>query len=787
MTKNCKRIVASGAIMGLMSSLVFTGCGKNDGTTGTTTVLDPEGMSYVADFYDVTDESGKKATIDKMYYEGDKIYVSAFAEGDENRSFIASINPEDMQINGRIELESAIMQVVDADETVPKDREGYTSGIAVNGIVCTEEGMNVYAEWYAYDYSSYDPDAMGDIEGDAEYEYNQEDVSTEVDTIDKFFVLNYDNNNNFLGIKEVVYDFIPDEYVQDTISDGQGHIAIVGSHSVVFTDLDLNVLQKVYITDNWINNCFVGDDGDIYVFYYTDNWDLTCGKINPNSSSVADGINLKDTYANGYFMSATDKNILYHFDSTSFKATNITDNEDEEIFKWIKIDIEGNNVTKMCEGKDGCFYACVRDWSANDSQIAKIYQVKNSEIVTKTEIRLASIYGSDSNMEAAIVAYNKSQDKYRIVTETYYDWQTDGESMEDALVNLNNAITGSSAPDIICLEGLEVRSLVNKGVLEDISGYIANSSTIKLEDYNKTVIDAFTIDGKLISIPRSFNLMTMVVNSNNFPAGKDGWTLSEMIDYIYANPGADLEAYILRSEFLDTYVGCSLSEYIDWSTGTVDFNKDSLRKALEYAATLPEEIDWNNIDPNFSFSESLSNGKILGMRTYLSACDDVQMINAYFRVGTKYIGMPNPEGKNVQIMTTDTGYAISANSENKEAAWDFIEFYLNRERSDWDYAFPSKNSDLQAMFDKELEHAGQPNGSMMVDDTGWEYEFHYSTQEEIDQIQALIDAAVAVDSDPDIMSIIEEEASGYFSGQKSLDDVITLIQSRVQIYVSERM
>lgn len=42
MTKNCKRIVASGAIMGLMSSLVFTGCGKNDGTTGTTTVLDPE-------------------------------------------------------------------------------------------------------------------------------------------------------------------------------------------------------------------------------------------------------------------------------------------------------------------------------------------------------------------------------------------------------------------------------------------------------------------------------------------------------------------------------------------------------------------------------------------------------------------------------------------------------------------------------------------------------------------------------------------------------------------------
>jgi hypothetical protein len=38
-----------------------------------------------------------------------------------------------------------------------------------------------------------------------------------------------------------------------------------------------------------------------------------------------------------------------------------------------------------------------------------------------------------------------------------------------------------------------------------------------------------------------------------------------------------------------------------------------------------------------------------------------------------------------------------------------------------------------------------------------------------------------------ILNIIEEEASAYFSGQKSAADVAANIQSRMEIYLSETM
>ena len=51
---------------------------------------------------------------------------------------------------------------------------------------------------------------------------------------------------------------------------------------------------------------------------------------------------------------------------------------------------------------------------------------------------------------------------------------------------------------------------------------------------------------------------------------------------------------------------------------------------------------------------------------------------------------------------------------------------------------------------------------------------------------ALLESAVpAYSFDNEIFKIIEEEAEGYFQGQKTVDDVAGIIQSRVQIYVNE--
>ncbi len=40
-------------------------------------------------------------------------------------------------------------------------------------------------------------------------------------------------------------------------------------------------------------------------------------------------------------------------------------------------------------------------------------------------------------------------------------------------------------------------------------------------------------------------------------------------------------------------------------------------------------------------------------------------------------------------------------------------------------------------------------------------------------------------SDNEVLSIIQEEAAPYYKGQKSLDEVVSTIQSRVSMYVGE--
>jgi hypothetical protein len=62
------------------------------------------------------------------------------------------------------------------------------------------------------------------------------------------------------------------------------------------------------------------------------------------------------------------------------------------------------------------------------------------------------------------------------------------------------------------------------------------------------------------------------------------------------------------------------------------------------------------------------------------------------------------------------------------------------------------------------------------------------TDAEIEQVMNLLESVNQVVAyDESLINIITEEAESFFSGQKSAADVAAIIQSRVQIYVSENL
>ena len=127
---------------------------------------------------------------------------------------------------------------------------------------------------------------------------------------------------------------------------------------------------------------------------------------------------------------------------------------------------------------------------------------------------------------------------------------------------------------------------------------------------------------------------------------------------------------------------------------------------------------------------------------------------------------------------------------------------LSGQSTSYGWGFSSRKEQLEEMFKEacEPEYQKDENGEIRMDEesnpmqnpkTSWGYDnwnvdIYAATQEEIDGIRHLIEIARPLSGESEeICSIIGEEAAPYFAGQKSAEEVAKIIQSRLQIYVSE--
>ena len=110
-------------------------------------------------------------------------------------------------------------------------------------------------------------------------------------------------------------------------------------------------------------------------------------------------------------------------------------------------------------------------------------------------------------------------------------------------------------------------------------------------------------------------------------------------------------------------------------------------------------------------------------------------------------------------------------------------FYLPKKSSDGDsdytYGFSIRKDDFEKYCQNAIK-ADSDGGSTW----GWgefEVEIQPATQEDVDQVKDLVYNTTAVSGavSDDITNIIN------FSGQKSAEDVAKIIQSRMQVYLSE--
>ena len=142
--------------------------------------------------------------------------------------------------------------------------------------------------------------------------------------------------------------------------------------------------------------------------------------------------------------------------------------------------------------------------------------------------------------------------------------------------------------------------------------------------------------------------------------------------------------------------------------------------------------------------------------------------------------------------------SINANSRQKQGAWEFIAWLLGEEgqqvlmRND---GVPVSRKAFREKIDEDREvfENGHPVwvGSSYLVRGKYVDEMREIKEEDITEewIEAFIKAAedarpLPVRTKP-VLEVIREEAEDYFNGMKSLEEVISIMENRVQLYLNE--
>ncbi len=714
-------------------------------------------------------------------------YVPEFLTVDEENA-----NYYEMQIAG----ENLYYMSYDWDEEKGESRQNICrysltdKNVTSVPVTWTEESMNqnINRSYYLEDGTMYA----------IVYSYS-EDYSESAQFLSKF-----DAEGKQLFLQDITEQY-GDSYIETLVVDGEGRIYIAGDGKVWLFDAEGNAKGNISVDNSgnsWIDSLVCGKDGKVYMGF--SNYDgntssYTLCEVDFDGKKT--GESYKGVSRNGSIVAGGE----YDFLTSNGRAVygyNLGEEKGEYLFDWLDCDINGNHVRQFGQLEDGRVVAVVQDWESNDSGVALLTKKKADEVPQKETITIATMGGS-YNLQSQAVRFNKASSQYHISVREYVNYDNFNENTwSDALTNLNNDITSANCPDLIDLSSVNISQLVAKGVLEDLTPYLEKSSKLNRDDFVDNIVKAYTFDDMLVSIPAYFNIQT-VVGPVSMVGSESGWTLEELIALAKEHPDAELFDRVSKQYILQAAMMFNEDSFIDWSTGECRFDTEEFKNILEFVNKFPDEV---NLEEGMDSEPTrIQNGEVLLATAYIYDFERLQMYDEIFQGEYNCVGFPTVDGTGGHALSAGEAYGITVKSAHKDAAWEFLESILTQEENDrFRSGFPTVKSKLDEMAQKAVEpdYVTDENGEILKDENGepiisgtstigyedgWSYTYRTPTQEEVDAVMELMNNAkpVSFNGNDEITKIINEEAEGFFKGQKSVDEVAGIIQNRIKIYVGE--
>ncbi|MCR5214702.1 MAG: extracellular solute-binding protein [Eubacterium sp.] len=738
-------------VMALM--LLSTGCGKNNSASGEDGVVYEEDMAAMeasagSDYQDYTFNSvrlnlGAEGNAVYSYSSGDSLYVQLMDQANANATYtLYSYKEEgDCQI--------------------------------VNGIETTSPIQNMYV---AKDGSIY---------------YRESADAQNIKKVDSSGALIYSKAVNEL----LDGDSLSDCFLAE---DASGNLLIFGQENLFVKDKDLNGVKKLSYGSSYagIADIAFTKDGNVIIA-------LDCGGFELNF----DLVKLKSNYAgfevvntlgcpyNDFLLDGYEAD-LYIKEDDGIYTYNLEDKSSEKILDYKNSYLNSDEVSGLIAAKDHKFYTTCM--GQEGPYIIELFEGEADITLNKEKIKLGTMSAWGGVLDQVAI-FNRSNEDYYIDIIEYYNY-------EDPYAQIGLDLASGEGPDIWDMEGFgySVRECIDKGLLEGLNSYIEKDEAVSKDDIIESVYDAMTFGDEVYFVSPNFSIKTLI-STKELVGDRRSWSFEDLMDITKKNRIKRIDSIGDEYSILMETGQYELLSFIDEETHTCSFDSDEFIEFIEFCKDhgdandkyYPDGLsDAAFIEQNEEDNESFKKGHIL-----LDECefdfDTIQINEGLYGDDIVYIGYPlaSESGESGNTLDFREMYAISSKSNNKEAAWQFVGQFLTKEYqlNHMEWSMPSRKD----CFEEKLRQVSTTEpytaeNGQLIEPINNEYEVngaiikkYPATDEQIEIYREVLADASYIEIDFTVMNIVGEELEYYFSGDKKAKEVASIIQSRVQTYLSE--
>lgn len=461
------------------------------------------------------------------------------------------------------------------------------------------------------------------------------------------------------------------------------------------------------------------------------------------------------------------------------------------LLDWFEIGLVDSWNTQMGALSGGYLWVLIRNWveeEANwNTELFLLSPTPRSQLPQRTVITLGGMWLSP-DIRQAVANFNRESLTHQIQIKDYteHDWQA-------GFIRLRTELMTGGGPDII-YNAEDI--LVDRGLLLDLYSFIDADSEINRTDFFQNVLAVLEgADGTLPRIGYCFSIHTMI-GLADISEQIDTWTFSDFLSLVEnASDITHLLGTGIRGErnmFLREALMYAGSELIDWQTGIANLDSDAFRNLLEIANHLPSTQD------NTMLSEYVSEYARILRREQLLSVSFIANPARYLEISTALgeivaLGMPTDTGGN-HVIQINGSMGINAATDRADDAWVFLrEFLLPSSDSGW--GFPLRID----CYERKIQELSTPH--MKTDEDGNLVEIPFQeilfgdgfsvsifamTKAQADSLREMVERAGSMGRfDQGLFDIVQEEVLPFFMGDRTVQETARIIQSRVQIYLSE--